>query len=292
MTEQTAWTIKRLLDWTSEFFTSREIEQARLAAEILLAESMDCQRIELYTQFDQEPSDDQKTVYRDWVKRHSQGEPVAYLVGHKEFYSLKFEVNSAVLIPRPETEHLVSETIDLVKQQKLAEPLIADVGTGSGCIAVTLAKQIESANITAIDISPTALEVARQNAETHDVSNRIHFMESDLFESLAGEQQFDLVVSNPPYIGAHESDNVDDSVKQYEPQVALFAPGADGTTVISCLLDQSSSRVRQGGFLLFEMSPIISQQCQQLVSEHGSFGEPRVVQDYGKLDRLIVTQRI
>ena len=143
MTEQETWTIKRLLEWTSEFFRSKDLDSPRLCAEVLLAEALKCQRIELYTRFDQVPEEGLLAVYRDWVKRHAKGEPVAYLVGSKEFYSLKFDVNANVLIPRPETEHLVLAAIEAAKELNKDRINIFDVGTGSGCVAITLAKQIE-----------------------------------------------------------------------------------------------------------------------------------------------------
>ena len=154
MTDQQPWTIKRLLDWTTEHFQSWDRESPRLCAEILLAEALGCQRIELYTQFDRVPDEQPLGRYRDWVKRHAKGEPVAYLVGHKEFYSLRFEVNSQVLIPRPETEHLVIAGIDAAKALNKSRLQILDIGTGSGCVAITLAKQIENCEVLATDISP------------------------------------------------------------------------------------------------------------------------------------------
>ena len=285
MTETQAWTNKRLLDWTTEHFTDKGFEGGRLDAEILLAEALGCQRIQLYTQFNEVPEEARLATFRDWVKRRAKGEPVAYLVGHKEFYSLSFEVNSNVLIPRPETEHIVVQAVDLAKGFS-PHCSILDVGTGSGCIAVTLAKQIENAQLVAVDISSDALEVAQRNANKHEVQERIEFMQSDLLASVPGDRKFDLIISNPPYIGTKEEGTVDESVRQYEPAVALFS-GDDGTDAIRGLVQQSAQRLNAGGFLVFETSPIIFDACLGIVSESGAFAEPETIKDYSGHRRII-----
>ena len=141
-----AWTIKRLLDWTSEYFTKHDSDSPRLEAEILLAEALGCERIELYTRFDEVPDGQPVATFRSWVKRHAEGEPAAYLVGHREFYSLRFQVNEHVLIPRPETEHVVVAAIEAAKKLDEGSPRIVDIGTGSGCIIIALAKHITNAS--------------------------------------------------------------------------------------------------------------------------------------------------
>ena len=289
MTETQAWTIKRLLDWTTEHFTGKGFDGARLDAEVLLAEALGCQRIQLYTQFNDVPEEERLAKYRDWVKRRAKCEPVAYLVGHKEFYSLGFEVNSSVLIPRPETEHAVVQAVDLAS--KFPAPCsILDVGTGSGCIAVTLAKQIEDAQIVAVDISGDAIEVASRNAAKHQVQERIEFFESDLLASVPADRQFDLIVSNPPYIGTEEEGTVDEAVRKYEPAVALFS-GGDGTEAIRGLVQQSVDRMKAGSYLVFETSPIIFDACLSIVNDSGSFAEPESIKDYSGHRRIISAQR-
>lgn len=289
MTETQAWTIKRLLDWTTEHFAKKGFEGGRLDAEILLAEALGCQRIQLYTQFNDVPEESLLATFRDWVKRRAKGEPVAYLVGQKEFYSLAFEVNSNVLIPRPETEHVVVQAVDLAG--KFPPPCsILDVGTGSGCIAVTLAKQIEDAQIVAVDINGDALDVARSNAVKHQVQERIEFFESDLLAAVPTERQFDLIVSNPPYIGTEEEGTVDEAVRKYEPAIALFS-GGDGTAAIRGLVQQSAERLKAGGYLVFETSPIIFDACLSIVNDSGSFAEPETIKDYSGHRRIISAQR-
>ena len=290
MNDQQPWTIKRLLDWTSDYFSQHQTENARLDAEVLLAEALGCQRIELYTRFDQEPLPEQKDRFREWVKRHADGEPVAYLVGHREFYSIKFNVDHSVLIPRPETEHLVSETIELSKSYAVEDPSLIDIGTGSGAISVALAKHLPGFSITATDISPAAIDVARSNIEAHQLESRIELVESDLFESIEENRTFDFVVSNPPYIGNDEQDTVDVCVRDYEPDVALFTPDGNALSVIERLVNEAGKRLVPGGWLLFEMSPAISSRCLELVEGHPRFHNVRIVKDLARLDRVLIAQ--
>ncbi len=285
MTETQTWTIKRLLEWTTDHFKQKGSESSRLDAEVLLAEALGCQRIELYTRFDQVPDEGALKVYRDWVKRHARGEPVAYLVGYKEFYSLRFNVNPSVLIPRPETEHLILRCLEILNLHNDRVGVI-DVGTGSGCIAVTLAKQLENIQITATDISSEALSVACENAKLHNVQDRIEFLHGDLLGAVPADRQADLIVSNPPYIGRSEQGTVDVSVSEYEPELALFA-GDTGTEVIRRLVDQSAERLSAGGFLVFETSPIVFDQCLEIVSAAHVFSDIQSIKDYSGHRRII-----
>ena len=288
--EKEPWTIKRLLDWTAEHFEKRDTDNPRLRAEVLLAEALDCPRIELYTQFATVPSGDSLKNFRSWVKRHAAGEPVAYLVGSKEFYSLKFSVDTNVLIPRPETEHVIIEAIEAVKSLGLSVPRIADVGTGSGCIAVTLATQLPASQICAIDLSRAALDVAQRNANDHNVGANIQIIESDLFAEVP-DQQFDLVVSNPPYIGTAEQNTVADSVRDFEPHVALFA-GQEGMDVIRRLVASSVERLSENGYLIVEISPFILERCQALIRETSGLEWVKLVNDYSGHARVLVARRV
>ena len=286
MTDQQTWTIKRLLDWTTQFFESKERESPRLCAEILLAEALKCQRIELYTRFDQVPDDQPMSLYRDWVKRHATGEPVAYLVGHREFYSLKFKVNSHVLIPRPETEHLVIAAIDAAKTMGKPQPQILDIGTGSGCVAITLATQIAGSQVLATDLSPEAIQVAKANVELQKVADQVTFAESDLFESLPVGFRADIIVSNPPYVGKSEVDTVDAAVREFEPSVALFA-GEAGTEIIQQLVQEAPKYLEPGGFLIFETSPLIFDRCLEIAAAESHFGDPETIRDLAGHRRIV-----
>jgi release factor glutamine methyltransferase len=180
--ESGPWTVSRLLAWTREYLARQRIESPRLCAELLLAHAMNCPRIRLYTQYDTVPAEDVLRRYREAVKAAAAGEPIAYLTGVKEFFSLEFEVTPAVLIPRPETEVLVERTVRLLRDSEPATLKILDLGTGSGCIAVALAKNLPRAALYASDVSPPAVEVAQRNAARHGVAQRIEFRVGDLFE--------------------------------------------------------------------------------------------------------------
>jgi release factor glutamine methyltransferase len=289
-TEQ-QWTIARLLQWTTDFFTRAEADNPRLEAEVLLAEALQCPRIQLYTQFDQVPPQPAIDQFRQWVKRRGAGEPVAYLVGHREFYSLRFSVTPDVLIPRPETEHLVVAALEAAKSTDQRPIRMIDIGTGSGCIAVTLAKYLRDSKIAATDISASALEVAKANAETHQVADKIRFLQGDLFQALpSGSQPVHIIVSNPPYIGTEEVDTVEKQVRDFEPQTALFA-GPRGLDVIERLTAQASDHLLPNGFLIFETSPLIMDQCLELVQNSGLTLQS-VIKDIDNRRRVVVAKKI
>jgi len=287
-TKDEPWTILRLLNWTTDFFKKRGSESARLDAEILLAHARDCARIDLYTAFAEVPSDEQRVAFRELVRRRGEGTPVAQLVGYKEFYSLRFRVNEHVLIPRPETEELVSAAIDLAKQIPSGQrPLrIADVGTGSGVIAVTLAKQIDDCAITAVDVSAAAIKIAQWNADQHDVTLKITFAESDLLGSIDPSAQFHLILSNPPYITEAEYDQLDPSVRNFEPQGALVA-GPDGCEVIRRLLAEAPNRLLPGGTILIELSPMIADACLEIAKTIPQLSGQRLIKDLSGHQRIL-----
>ncbi|TWT98681.1 peptide chain release factor N(5)-glutamine methyltransferase [Stieleria varia] len=287
------WTVLRLLEWTTDFFKRRGSESARLDAEVLLAHARQCSRIELYTAFQEEPDDEQKTAFRELVRRRGEGTPVAQLVGYKEFYSLRFRVNEHVLIPRPETEHLVIEALDCAKAIKPGDrPLqIADVGTGSGAIAVSLAVHLPSARITAIDLSPEALEVARWNADQHGVAERIDFVAGDLLADVTTPAKFDLICSNPPYVSESEFDQLQPTVRDFEPKLALVS-GPDGTETIKRLLGESYGRLHQGGRLIIELSPMIAEACAELAEQISELGDLRFIKDLAGHRRILSLSRV
>ncbi|HEY1064802.1 MAG TPA: peptide chain release factor N(5)-glutamine methyltransferase [Pirellulales bacterium] len=286
------WNIKRLLTWTTDFLRKRGAESPRLDAEVLLAAARGCPRIALYTAFDEEPPEEIKTKFRDWVKRRAAGAPVAYLVGKKEFFSLAFEVTPDVLIPRPDTETLVVSALDAVKELSAGRETIdvADLGTGSGAIAVTLAKQNPKIRVVAVDKSPKALAVAKRNAEAHGVADRIEFVESDWFSAVDKSRQFDVVASNPPYILTSEMATLARDVKDYEPQSALES-GPTGLECIQKIIPQAAERLRPGGRLFIEMSPQIAEGVQKLLAAEKRLTPLPAIKDYGQLARVATAKR-
>ena len=287
-TTEQQWTIKRLLEWTTEYFAKSTAGSPRLEAEVLLAEALGCQRIDLYTRFNELPDESTLAEFRGWVKRRGAGEPVAYLVGHREFYSLRFAVDSNVLIPRPETEHVVVAAIEAARKLDATPIRLIDVGTGSGCIAVTLATQLKNCKIAATDISPAALSVAQSNVETHGVDDKVKLYQGDLLGALpAGSQPVHIIVSNPPYIGNLEVETVDDQVKNHEPSIALFS-GDHGTEIIERLIEQSPGYLLPGGTLIFETSPIVMDKCVSLVGSNPAFASVKVEKDFSGLPRIVI----
>jgi release factor glutamine methyltransferase len=301
------WTIGRLLQWTIEYLGKHDAENPRLEAEVLLAAARGCRRIDLYTAYGEEASESVRTSFREMVKRRAAGMPVAYLVGHKEFYSLEFEVTPDVLIPRPETEMLVVALLDHAKEkgdgslflrdeQRLAQaaeekkapvPLsIADVGTGSGILAVCAAKYLPTARVTAVDISAAALAVAKRNSAKHGVADRIDFVESNLFAAIPAGTQFDFILSNPPYVSTAEMAELPPDVKDHEPHIALAA-GEGGTDVIAPLIAQSTERLRPGGVLLIEISSMIAAAVEQLIRAEPALELKKTLRDSAGHDRVI-----
>ena len=283
------WTIGRLLSWTIDYLGRHGAENPRLDAEVLLAHARGCRRIDLYAAYGEPASEGSRNVFRDLVRRRAAGTPVAYLVGHREFYSLDFEVTDDVLIPRPETELVVVALLDLAKRRAANDEAIeiADVGTGSGVLAICAAKYVPTAKVTAIDISPAALAVAKRNAERHGVADRIDFHESDLFNSVPAQARFDYIVSNPPYVSTAEMASLAPDVREHEPHLALHA-GERGISVIAPLVEQSKERFKTRGTLLIEISPMIALDVERLIRDTPGFelgptvrdlaGHPRVVQ--------------
>ncbi len=314
MSSPESWTVGRLLTWTTEYLKTHGSESPRLDAEVLLAEALNRPRIELYATFDDVPSEDARAAFRDLVRRRAEGTPVAYLVGRREFYSLSFRVTPDVLIPRPETELLVVAALDWAKgeggrakaeggENSSPRPLkegpgvragavlhIADVGTGSGIIAVCLAKHLPNCRVTALDISPAALAVARDNAQQHGAADRIELVESDLFAAVPPERKFDLVVSNPPYVAEAEMEGLAIDVRKYEPHAALAA-GPRGTEVIERLIPQAAERLRPGGSLLMEISPMIHESVAALLQKDGRFELGPTIKDLARLPRVVQASR-
>lgn len=286
------WTIGQLLDWTTEYLRQHGSASARLDAEVLLAHARQCSRIDLYTSFKDVADDALRGRFRELVRRRSEGTPVAYLVGHREFYSTLFEVSPAVLIPRPETEFVLTTLFDLVKQTGDAtRPLaVADVGTGSGNLACCIAARLPQARVTAVDNSPAALEVASRNVHRHGLGDRVQLVESDLFAHVPVEQWFDFIVSNPPYIGLHERDSLPADVIDHEPHDALFA-GPTGREVLERLIEESKSRLRPGGWLICEISPIIAEPAMQHLSSAEGYQMARLINDLANQARVIAAQR-
>lgn len=291
MPESEVWTVGRLLEWTTDFLKQKHSTSPRLDAEVLLATARNCERIELYTAFKEEPTEEVRQYFRELVRRRAAGEPVAYLVGHREFYSLDFKVTQDVLIPRPETELLVVAVLDAAKEllTRQSSLSIVDVGTGSGIVAICVAKNLPKGHVTAIDVSSEALAVARTNVEAHNVASQVELLESDLLAEVDA-REFDIIASNPPYVSEPEMSELRKDVVDYEPHLALCG-GETGTEIIQRLVPQAAERLVGNGVLLLEVSPMIEAQTHQIIRDHGAFGELRTLKDLAGLARVIVAKR-
>jgi release factor glutamine methyltransferase len=247
--------------------TANRVPSPRLNAELLLMFTLGCDRAYLYAHPERELTEDEQTRYEAALAQRARGVPAQYIRGHQEFWGMDLIVTPAVLIPRPETEHVIETALDLVGRAPTpASALhIADVGTGSGCIALALAKELPQADIHAIDLSTDALEVARANAVRHQLESRIQFREADL---LAGVEKnsFDFIVSNPPYVGESEEDEVQLEVRKFEPRSAVFA-GPTGMEVIARLIPQAQAALKPGGWLIMEISGTIAEEVKHLLRD-------------------------
>lgn len=285
-TTDAAWTVRRILDWTIGYLKERGSDTPRLDAEILLAHARRCRRIQLYVQYDEPLTEEQRSVMRDLVRRRATAEPVAYLVGHREFFSLDFAVRPGVLIPRPDTEILVLGALDRATGWK--EPRILDLCTGTACVPVAIAKNSPRARLQGVELSEAALEVARANVSRHQLESRLELLAGDLFAPLAAGARFEIITSNPPYIPHEEIAELPPTVRDHEPALALDG-GADGLTVIRRIIHEAPEFLTPGGWLLLEISPEQAEAAQGLFQERG-FVEVSVRNDLSGQARVVEGQ--
>lgn len=282
--ETPIWTVAALLQWTEQHFADKGMETPRLDAQVLLAHALGWKRPDLYIRYEYVPSEDERARYRSLVTKRAAGSPVAYLVGYKEFFLHRFEVSQSVLIPRPSTESLVLATLDFLQQ--IPTPTVLDLGTGSGCIAISIASRNKQAQITALDISEAALNCARRNADNIGVADRIKFVLGDLFDALPGKPTFDLIASNPPYIPTSDIANLDIGVREYEPHVAIDG-GADGYRVVDRILKQAAAFLNVNGNLMLEVgitqAPIV---VERAIAEH--WRHVKTIKDADGIPRVVV----
>jgi len=287
----TPWTVLRLLSWTKDYLAAGGADAPRLSAEVLLAHALGCKRIDLYTRHDYRPSPAELASYRGLVARAGKAEPVAYLVGWKEFYSLRLKVTPDVLIPRPETEILVSEALAHIHRfaapQGAGPVRLWDVCTGSGCVAVAVASQARDVQVLATDISPAAVAVAADNAAAHGLAASVRCRVADLLALPADCGDFaevQVITGNPPYVA--EGDAVAGSVK-YEPRGALYA-GKDALSFIRRVVADSPKFLAPGGALILEFGCGQADEVRNLMVDSGAFEEPRILRDHQVIERTAV----
>lgn len=276
MTE--TWDIQKVLTWTTQHFESKSIPSARLDAELLLAHILKCKRIELYLKFDQPVETQNLSRYKELIKRRTQLEPVAYILGEKDFYGRTFNVGQGVLVPRPETEHLVEEVLLNKKDEEFS---ILDVATGSGCIAATLAAEIPNAKIKALDVSKDSEKFSKENFLKLNVADRVEFILSDFVEyANSTQEKFDFVISNPPYISLRAELMTD--VKMYEPSLALYG-GEVGDEILKKWLPLMYNICKPGGTILCEIGFDQKNAVEEIFKEQ----TVTFVKDYSGKDRVM-----
>jgi release factor glutamine methyltransferase len=270
--------------------TAEQVPSPRMNAELLLMFTLDCDRAYLYAHPERELTTDECARYDAALAKRARGVPAQYITGHQEFWGMDLIVTPAVLIPRPETEHVIETVVELARVGRAPSPAsplrIADIGTGSGCIALALAKELPQAEIHATDISQAALQVARANAARHQLESRIRFRETDL---LAGFENnfFDFIISNPPYVGESEEDQVQLEVRKFEPRNAVFA-GPTGVEVIARLIPQARAALKPGGWLVMEISGTISEKVERLLKD---WSEVRIRPDLQSIPRVVEARK-
>ena len=284
------WTIRRLLEWTGGFFTKKGVDQPRLSAELVLSHVLNCPRIKLYTDYDRVLADRQLVDFRDLVRRAGEQEPIAYLTGRAHFYTLELAVTRDVLIPRPDTETLVENVMQSARHQPgLEAARVLDLCTGSGCIAVALAKHLKSATVLATDISDQAVAVARGNVSSLGLADRVTVEAGDLFDPIkrvVDARPFDLIVSNPPYIPSDQIATLDRSVRDYEPRLALDG-GLDGLAVHRRILAKAADHLTPSGRMFLEIAFDQGPAAREMAAAFEAFEDARILKDFGGRDRVL-----
>jgi release factor glutamine methyltransferase len=280
------WTIQKLLIWTTQYFIDKKVDSPRLSAELILASVLSMSRIELYTHFDKPVPKEKLDNLHRIVKRAAQNEPVAYLIGKTEFYSIELEITKDCLIPRPETELLVERGIDFLKARS-GKQLVCDLCTGCGSIAVAVARNFSDADIIATDISEVALKIAERNVEKYGLRQRIKLLCGDLFDPLIPQIDkagFDLIICNPPYISAGELEKLDKNVKDFEPKEALYG-GIDGLDIYRRIAEKVDEFLKPGAALMLEVGYRQGLAVRELLEELQIFSD---IKDFQNNDRIVI----
>jgi len=292
---ETKMTILEVLNWSTNYLKDHHVENPRLNAELLLARSLNLSREGLYMRLHDHVGERDKEVLEKLMQRRISGEPLQYILEHQEFWSLDVKVDPRVLIPRPETELLVEQSLLILRQFRTSKGIssVLEIGTGSGAIAVALAKELKDIFLVATDISMEALGLAAENARSAGVLHRINFVNGDLFgplHPLKGGAPFDLILSNPPYITRGKIDTLAKEVKDHEPRVALDG-GEDGLAFYRRIIPEAHFYLREGGWLLLEVALGQSGIVSGMIDEGGNFLKPESIPDLSGIGRVVKAQR-
>ncbi|MCK4978951.1 MAG: peptide chain release factor N(5)-glutamine methyltransferase [Candidatus Delongbacteria bacterium] len=275
-------TLLDILNLSTDYLKKHEIADPRLNAEILISGALDMNRLDLYLQYDRIITEEELSQIRPLLKKSSTNEPVQYIQGEKEFYNVKIMVNKHTLIPRNDTEILVEEVINYLSDKNLR---ILDIGTGSGCIPIAIAKECPNNLFFASDISNEVLEIARKNAGLNDISGKIKFYKWDLFKNCPSRSKNDVVISNPPYISLKEYEKLDSNVKDHEPRIALTDEG-DGLSFYKRINEIIEKLLKPQGILFLEIGFDQAKEVKNIFNE--KFKDVKIVKDYGGNDRVFI----
>ncbi|MCI0495785.1 peptide chain release factor N(5)-glutamine methyltransferase [candidate division KSB1 bacterium] len=293
MSNLASYKLIEILQMCTDYLTKKGIENARLNAELLVGHVLNLSRVQLYLNFEKPVTAEELDQIRNLLKRRSNHEPIQYILEATEFYSLKIKLNRHTLIPRPETEILIDTVLDHCKKFATRKETlqILDIGTGSGNIAIALAKNLASSRITAIDIQSEAVKIAEQNAEYHQLRDMISFIQQDIFDNtLSFPEKFDVIVSNPPYVSREEFDNLQDEVKNFEPYIALYG-GPDGLVFYHRLTNLAPTHLAQDGFIAVEFGANQSDQIKKIFANSAFFQYIEIITDLNKLPRVLLARR-
>jgi release factor glutamine methyltransferase len=309
-----SWTILEILRWSTDYFRTKGVAEPRASAELLLAHTLGVSRLDLYLRYDQPLNPEERARFKALVVRRREGEPVAYLTGHREFWSLDFQVTPAVLIPRPETETLVAATLEAAREffeekdigrggqgrrgeltspsppLNLPLPWGLEVGVGSGAVVIALAKELPGMSWVGLDLSGGALAVARDNARRHGVLHHIHFLQADLLAACKPWRRFALLVGNLPYVPRPVWEGLPREIKEFEPQEALLG-GEDGLDLMRPLIRQAQRLVPGGGWVLLEVGDRQAPEVAALLEETGAYDRLETTKDFSGVERVVRARR-
>ena len=287
------WTILRLINWTSQYFSENGIENPRLDAEVLLAHSLRTNRLRLYLNYDKPILKGELREYKKLIKRRTRREPLQYITGYQEFWSLNLKVTKGVLIPRPETEILVEEALKTFPQNESFDKTIniLELGTGSGAVAIALAKELQRGSIVATDISDIAIKTARENAKVHGLEEQITFLKGSLFEPVRERiGTFNLVISNPPYIPIEDFRDIQPEVRDFEPRISLNG-GKEGLKFYRQILSQIGRYLAKDGWVILELGKGQAEKVTRLIELTGEFNPTSIVKDFSGIERVVKAQK-
>ncbi len=296
--EGNIWTVIKAIYWSEAYLKRFNIPNAKIDAEYLLSHILKCKRQELYLSSERQLTNEEINIFKGFIQRRSKREPLQYIICEEEFRGLVFKVTRDVLIPRPETELLVEEAVKIIERQraegKRQKVNVIDLCTGSGCIAVSIAKEIPDSKVYATDISEKALAVAKENAKGHGVEDRITFLQGSFLEPLKNlglEGKIDIMLSNPPYVSKKNMEKLQPEIKEYEPPLALYG-GKDGLDSYRTIIPQSLPYVKKEGYLILEIGYGQAEGVKEPFAKHPSYGEIEIIKDLSGIERVVKAKNL